>query len=315
MPAQDYLELQILDDPLFSTARKAAEPMSPDADLAYPVLVHGELVEEPDVGTTLLRESKIERFTVDGTDFGMIWPAAGASWHGILLPSHAPAVMSESDSSSMIAAIRHLARSYPDGFGCFNRCVRLLTRLRRLATGPIDDAEATEVTSASVPTFPLWMFFSQKAAVHLPPEVIGREPSVRIMAENFYHESVHQLVNIHLLLGRLVTDEFDSETSPRVPIAWRAADSSRNREWEVDRVLHAAIVYESVMAYRDAQLTDPRLTPWERKAFEQANAIAGSNLAYLATSLSRYSYLLNTDGADIVRHLNEAAGRSASRGA
>jgi hypothetical protein len=137
--------------------------------------------------------------------------------------------------------------------------------------------------------------------------VVGAKPSARFLAENFYHEAVHQLVNAHLLFGRLVPEDFSSETSPKIPISWRATASPRNREWEIDRVLHAAVVYESMIGYRAAQLTDPTIHPWERAAFEEANAIAVPNLSFLATSLRQHTGALTDEGAEVARHLSGVA--------
>ena len=142
------------------------------------------------------------------------------------------------------------------------------------------------ITSCSLPDFPLCVFLSPRAFVHIPPVSIHPEPAARLAAENLYHEAVHQAVNHHILVGNVMGPDYSSATSPKIPIYWRkTASEGRNRAWELDRVLHAAAVYCHLLQWRWHELTDPALPDEVRATVAAASAESVGALESLCQAL------------------------------
>lgn len=185
--------------------------------------------------------------------------------------------------------------------GSFVATFALAVRPEPDQTGPI--------TSCSLPDFPLCVFFSPRAFVHIPPLGIYPEWSWRLAAENIYHEAVHQSVNHQLLTRPVLVPEYSSVTSPKIPIYWRSGpgNAERNREWELDRVLHAAAVYCQLMRWRYAELTDP--TADEAYAAFLAE-VAGESIGALGTlcaALAEHISHFTPEGAMMVGRIIEAS--------
>ena len=107
-----------------------------------------------------------------------------------------------------------------------------------------------EITSLSVPVFPFVSFISRKAVYHTPPLNI-RPPAPLYVAENLLHEATHQALNLNLIEKDIFMKNYTSQTSPLVEIPWRKNQSvKRNKKWQIDRVLHACVVYVMVASFR-----------------------------------------------------------------
>ncbi|MFB9909415.1 hypothetical protein [Allokutzneria oryzae] len=176
-----------------------------------------------------------------------------------------------------------------------------------LATRP--DGEKGQITSCSLPDFPLCVFLSPRAFVHIPPLSVSRTESARLAAENIYHEAVHQSVNHSLLTRDLLAPSYSSATSPKIPIYWRsgAGNAARNREWELDRVLHAAAVYCHLLRWRHAELTDPTSGVEHRSFVARAAAESIGALTTLCDALVEHIGHFTPEGALTVGRIVEAS--------
>ena len=108
------------------------------------------------------------------------------------------------------------------------------------------------ITSVTIPSLPLCSFFSESAGLHIPPGTVIKNHSKVFLAENIYHEMVHNMVNVNLLEADLLHENYDAKTcNEKIMIPWRSDDPEmRNRYWEIDRALHALSVYDSLLFFR-----------------------------------------------------------------
>lgn len=107
------------------------------------------------------------------------------------------------------------------------------------------------VTSCTFPSMPFSIFLSEKALFHIPPKNIFSNNSLVLLAENIYHEAVHCAINYQILYDDIFVEEYDNKTSEKINIPWRQNQiEERNKNWEIDRVYHATIVYKNVIDFR-----------------------------------------------------------------
>lgn len=160
-----------------------------------------------------------------------------------------------------------------------------------------DGAEDDCITSASFPLWPGRIFLSNKALVHIPPNRIFDEPNLHALAENIYHEAIHQHINARVLAGAILTDDFDSSLSPKIEIDWRRDQATRNQFWELDRAYHAACVYSGLIPLRQ-EFADRGIT-------EYASAIAEGQeaLNYLLNRISPHLRYFKAEGRDTLARL------------
>jgi len=114
------------------------------------------------------------------------------------------------------------------------------------------------LTSVSIPDLPFCSFFSRKAFLHIPPEILSPTPDVRFLAENLCHEAIHHRVSLTLLENDILQPEYHSRLSPKVAIPWRQKDRGAVSFWELDRVLHAFSVYVGLLPYRQKEAARER---------------------------------------------------------
>ncbi|MFD5425635.1 hypothetical protein [Streptomyces sp. NPDC127084] len=269
--------------------------------------MHDILLGSPEGETA--RTGTVERFEVGGSVFWWLLPGdvPGSLDDAVSLDGHAVvspcAYVRESISAALEVVATHpwameLLRTYVTTFA--------LTEQSAEGGSPL-------ITSCSLPDFPLCVFFSQRAFVHIPPRSVASAPSARLAAENLYHEAVHQAVNHTLLSRELLVPGYSSSTSPKIPIYWRkTAGEERNREWELDRVLHAAAVYCHLMHWRLAELSSAELTPEERAMISQASEESVSALRTLCVALTDHIDYFTSEGALFVGRLVEASAQRSS---
>ncbi|MEV8213184.1 HEXXH motif-containing putative peptide modification protein [Leifsonia sp. NPDC077715] len=173
---------------------------------------------------------------------------------------------------------------------------------------PADDGSSEPLlTSCSLPDLPLMAFVSDMADRHIPPLTVAAEGSPRLLAENIYHESVHQLVNFRILSEDLFRPDYDSRRSPLVPIAWRRTSIKRNQDWPLDRVLHAASVYSQLLDWRLHELRSDILTGTERAAIEKAAVDSLESATFLSAALCENIDWFTPAGALFVGRLAQSA--------
>jgi hypothetical protein len=101
---------------------------------------------------------------------------------------------------------------------------------------------ATELTSLSVPMLPCATFITKKAIRHLPPKELLRCVGYYGLQENIYHEALHQQLICFSIMREILID--DPACLPVIEVPWRGAC------WPLDRVLHAAWVYQGLSRFR-----------------------------------------------------------------
>jgi hypothetical protein len=107
----------------------------------------------------------------------------------------------------------------------------------------------TRLTSSTFPSFPHCTFLTGKATYHIPPLTVSSQEYTYFLAENLYHESLHQKLSCSFIFDNIIVDDFDSTTIGRIPVPWRG------QSWEPDRIVHAAFVYIHLVLLRSAALT------------------------------------------------------------
>jgi hypothetical protein len=284
-----------------------------------PFMLYGLFSDEP--ATTGLLDA-IRGETVSVGDLSVLWldedPLDAVSPH-LPLDDHRPLPHTAELRALLTGALAHLSTFAPAKalFGEFVR-VTSLVELKPEARG-----RSSLVTTSSFPVLPFCVFLSERSTRQLPPRAVGRTPSPRVFAENLYHEAIHQALNVHLLLNDILVPTYDSATSPKIDIYWRELEDfsgdesvpAGHQQWELDRVLHACVVYALVLEYRLRQLADPGLLPFERALFEEATRTSVEAVSYLSTAMNQQDGFLTPDGkrmtatlAELVRGLTSRAG-------
>ena len=256
-----------------------------------------------EIGTTL-KTARIRKFRAGGREFW--WLREEDSLDELSkqvdLPGHRIVFPDEEIERNVISAIEHIA-SRPWAMALLGTYVSAFALTEAVSA----EAEKRLITSCSLPDFPLCVFFSGRAQIHIPPLTISLRPSVRLLAENLYHEAVHQAVNYQLLSNEILVPSYSSATSPKIPIYWREeAGEQRNRAWELDRVLHAAAVYCHLLAWRYQELLDPRLPAEDRETITSASADAVGATRALCEALTTHIRYFTSEGAMLVGRLIEA---------
>lgn len=141
------------------------------------------------------------------------------------------------------------------------------------------DEAAEPFNSSSFPALPHCTLITDRAAWQLPPSTVLPAPRALALAENLYHESIHQQLSATLLLEEMLRPEYDARRAPRIEVPWR------RRGWEVDRVLHATAVYARLLPMRRAVLERHDLDPVERDAWSEASRQGAECVAWLADRL------------------------------
>ncbi|WP_300074377.1 hypothetical protein [uncultured Ruegeria sp.] len=163
------------------------------------------------------------------------------------------------------------------------------------------------LTSITIPCFPMTSFFSTNALRHLAPGALTEQDDIAVLAENLLHESIHQRVNLTIIEKRVLRPDFSSENSPKIPIPWRqTATEARNREWELDRCLHAFAVYVGVYPFRKAVAERRNVASSTRQTFLQSLDQAKKSMRFLGQALTERRHLFDQDGQDLILELQAA---------
>lgn len=239
--------------------------------------------------------------SVGGATFHVLVDLDDVSWHDIALNGHrlmadrAPELLDDIEASLRLLSTR------PPAWQLVQRFIVTLVPVQ--ADETLFEAPRL-LTSCSLPEYPLAVFLSPLARRHIPPLSLAKQPSVRLLAENLFHESVHQVVNYEILTGGLLPEEYDSSTSPKIPIFWRQEDAGRNKAWELDRVLHAAAVYSQLLWWRESELRSGELTHEEQITILEATVAGLQSAEYLVNALTDHVDLLSPRGALFVGRLH-----------
>jgi hypothetical protein len=235
------------------------------------------------------------------------------------LASHSPLPHTPELREILLAALDRLA-AFPPGMALFTEFVRAvaLVELRPDARG-----RDSQITTSSFPVLPFCVFLSERSMRQLPPRSVNPVRSPRFFAENLYHEAIHQALNVHLLLYDVLSPDYNSATAPKVDIYWREEEDfsgdvpmpAGNQQWELDRVLHAVVVYGHLLEYRLEQLADPTLEPFERALFTDATRTGLESVRYLMAAMAEHTDCFTDYGRDVVASLGTAIDAVAARAA
>ncbi|MFJ3882133.1 hypothetical protein ACIPW5_32405 [Streptomyces sp. NPDC090077] len=205
----------------------------------------------------------------------------------------------EEHRAALTRALERLATVHPDGFARVREFVRGLLWVR-LKPG----VRISSLTSSSDPALPYVIVFSEKAQHHIPPNTVSTEPSPLFLAENLLHEGVHQSISFHVLSTQVFADGYSSKTSPKIEIAWRAAQGvTRNQFWEVDRAFHATCVYNQLLRFRRTELDRDDLTVNERACFQAAYDEGMPAVRYLMDQLELLGEQFTRHGRELLAGL------------
>lgn len=168
---------------------------------------------------------------------------------------------------------------------------------------PLFQTTDSQITSITLPGLPYISLISDKAYVHAPPSLILDEPNVVILAENIIHEATHQWVNLNLIDNDILSNQYSAEDSPKIEIPWRSkAFYPRDKQWPVDRCLHAAFVYNVVHEFRsDIHSRRSDISPYN----ESMIASAKKNARYLTNKMIKHTDTFTRKGLKIMQQFTD----------
>ncbi|WP_380279958.1 hypothetical protein [Kitasatospora purpeofusca] len=197
---------------------------------------------------------------------------------------------------ALTRALDRLSLVHPEGFARMREFVRGL-----LWVGLKPGVRTSSLTSSSDPALPYVIVFSEKARHHIPPNTVSEQPSSLFLAENLLHEGTHQSISFHILQNQVFADGYSSQTSPKIEIAWRAAQGvARNQFWEIDRAFHATCVYNQLLRFRQTELNRDDLTSDERASFRSAYNEGLPAVRYLMRELELLRQHFSPHGAELL---------------
>ena len=190
---------------------------------------------------------EVDFVRVDEADVDIATSPIGTKyWKNLPLPGHQQ-FLPEDDEGEFVLCIKKALGFIYDNYGqSYSDLFGFLTLIVPVKGPSVRDT----ITSLSVPEYPFSCFVSKNALFHLAPNVINYEGREFYLAENLFHEMVHNRVNLELLEQEILVEEYDSESSPRIHIEWRKNADPRNNAWQVDRAIHALWVYSYLSKFR-----------------------------------------------------------------
>ncbi len=157
----------------------------------------------------------------------------------------------------------------------------------------------TLLTSVAIPTLPHCTLLSVKSLRHIPAKHIYEGASLYALAENLYHEALHQQLSATLIFGPPLLRKSKSCSLPIIDIPWR------NARWELDRVLHATWVYGNIQRLRRKALSSSHLLKSEDYLVEAAEHDTKSKVTLLVTALSNNISWLSADGKTLAAKVQD----------
>ncbi|WP_017605082.1 hypothetical protein [Nocardiopsis alkaliphila] len=264
-----------------------------------PSFIHTKLTRKP--WKSLISDISTQSFTVSGHEFWWAWGTTqdGPFNKALDLPGQEATKPTSETRSETESAIEMIA-DYPWAFTLFKNYTTTLTYVLN------DPGNPRPITSASFPDFPMQTFFSKVAWKHIPPRSVLRESSIHLLAENLFHESIHQYINARILTEPILPADFDSGKGVKVDISWRKGQGSESL-WSLDRVFHAASVYTMLIPWRHEILKRNDLPPETRKVIEGAVEFSEKSLDELSSALQEHLESFTQRGAFFVGQMLERA--------
>lgn len=135
---------------------------------------------------------------------------------------------------------------------------------------------------------------TETALFHIAPATIFPKKSIYALAENLYHESIHQELSFKLLSSDIFIEDFEPATSVKIEIPWRKT------VWEVDRVLHAAYVYWRLIPMRSSKKLKALVSEEELNLISIAVQKGIENFNYLSSKLKEVDFLFTEEGKNFL---------------
>lgn len=159
------------------------------------------------------------------------------------------------------------------------------------------------ITSCSLPSLPHVIFISYKAGYHISPSNVFSTKNKVLLAENIYHEAIHQIVNMSILKKNVFPKNYSSATSPKIDIPWRKQQKEeRNKAWELDGVLHATSVYANLLQFRKKMLNEIDNNDFKEFYKEACNS-GEKSFNHLLNSLYEKIDYFDVDGINIIENI------------
>lgn len=158
-------------------------------------------------------------------------------------------------------------------------------------------APKTLLTSVAIPTLPHCTILSVKSLRHIPAKHVYEGASTYALAENIFHEALHQQLSASLVFGSKLMCDADAANLSSVHIPWR------NASWEIDRVIHAAWVYSNLQKLRLRALSMPNLLGSEITIVKNAENESRPKLEFLSTKLESIQSFLPRASRQIIEQV------------
>lgn len=160
-----------------------------------------------------------------------------------------------------------------------------------------DKKPETVLTSVAVPTLPHCTILSVKSLRHIPANHVYEGASTYALAENIFHEALHQQLSASLVFGAGIMSDAENAKLQPIHIPWR------NTSWEIDRVIHAAWVYTNLQRLRRRALSMPDTFGLELEIVKNAEKESQPKLTYLRSSLESAKRKLPRSSSNLIEQV------------
>lgn len=155
----------------------------------------------------------------------------------------------------------------------------------------------TVLTSVAIPALPHCIILSVKSLRHIPANHVYERASAYALAENIFHEALHQKLSASLMFGEGIMDDAESANIQSIHIPWR------NSSWKIDRVMHAAWVYTNLQKLRERALSQSNISESEFRFIRGAKLESQPKLIHLRTVLESVKNRLSQSSNDFINQV------------
>lgn len=128
-------------------------------------------------------------------------------------------------------------------------------------------------------------YLTQLAKKYIPPHTVLPEREVYALAENLFHESLHQELFQRIESGNFLKKNTRGKDGPLIPIPWR------NSQWHLEHAVHTLYVYQNLRRLRDLMPASV-----DRSIALEAKLGAQNAMHALMTGISPYQDLFHEKG-------------------
>jgi len=138
---------------------------------------------------------------------------------------------------------------------------------------------------------------SVKSLRHIPANHVYEGASTYALAENIFHEALHQQLSASLVFGVKIMDDAETAKLQSIHIPWR------NSSWEIDRVIHATWVYSNLQRLRRRALSMPEVFGVELGIVKDAERESQPKLEYLRSTLESAKGRLSSSSSHFIERV------------